>query len=91
MSAQRRIVHFSGTVQGVGFRYTTVRVAGRYDVTGYVRNTPNGQVEVVVEGAADQVEAFLSDLGERMASYIRQTAQQLAEPTGQFDGFTVRF
>lgn len=91
MSAQRRVVHFSGSVQGVGFRFTAVRAAGRYDVTGYVRNTPDGKVQVVVEGAADQIDAFLADVQDRMGGYIRGTTQQPAEPTGTLDGFTIRF
>ncbi len=41
---------FSGMVQGVGFRYQTERVARSFDVTGYVRNTHDGHVEVVAEG-----------------------------------------
>ena len=41
---------FKGQVQGVGFRYTTHRVAGRYDVTGFVRNLPDGTVEMLVQG-----------------------------------------
>ena len=91
MPAERRIVRFSGTVQGVGFRFTTVRAAGGYDVTGHVRNMPNGEVEIVVEGAADQIDAFLSDVQDRMGGYIRRTTQELAEPVGQMDGFTIRF
>ncbi|MHC4288506.1 MAG: acylphosphatase, partial [Planctomycetota bacterium] len=36
---------FKGRVQGVGFRYTTQRAASRYELTGYVRNLPDGTVE----------------------------------------------
>ncbi len=91
MGAQRRVVHFSGTVQGVGFRYATLRAAGGHDVAGYVRNLPDGRVEVVAEGSPHALDAFLADVQERMRGYIRRTAQQLGEPTGRFDGFNVRF
>ena len=91
MAPQRRVVHFSGTVQGVGFRYTAIRIAGHHDVTGRVRNLPDGRVEAVVEGDPDQIDAFLADVRDRMRGYIRQTTQQLAPPTGEFPDFNLAF
>ncbi|MHC4718019.1 MAG: acylphosphatase, partial [Planctomycetota bacterium] len=91
MSQQRRIIHFSGTVQGVGFRFTAIRVAVGFDVTGYVRNVRGGRVEVVVEGEPDQIDAFTGELCRRMEGYIRDVQQQVAEPTGQYGGFDVRY
>ena len=44
------MIHYSGRVQGVGFRYQTHRVAAGFEVTGTVRNLPNGRVELVAEG-----------------------------------------
>ena len=55
MALEQRIVNFFGTVQGVGFRYTTCRTARRYEVTGTVRNLPDGRVECVVEGEATEI------------------------------------
>ena len=46
----RRHCYFSGRVQGVGFRYTSRNIAINYDVTGFVRNLPDGRVELVAEG-----------------------------------------
>ena len=43
--------HFSGRVQGVGFRYLTRQLAQGFAVTGQVRNLPDGQVQVIAEGA----------------------------------------
>jgi acylphosphatase len=91
MPPQRRVVHFSGTVQGVGFRFTTVRVARDHDVTGQVRNLRDGRVQIVVEGAPEAIDAFLAEVHDRMGGCIRQTTQQLAEPTGQFTEFGVGF
>ena len=48
-------MYFSGHVQGVGFRYTTRSVASRFAVTGYVRNLPDGRVELVAEGGSGLV------------------------------------
>jgi acylphosphatase len=50
----------SGTVQGVGFRVSTVREATKYPgLRGYVRNLPNGDVEVLVQSSASAVEAMI--------------------------------
>ncbi|MBI5527247.1 MAG: acylphosphatase [Deltaproteobacteria bacterium] len=50
----------SGIVQGVSFRYFTVREAERLGVRGWVRNLPSGEVEAVAEGAPDAVEHFVA-------------------------------
>ena len=47
-------VTYRGRVQGVGFRYTARTVAAGYAVQGFVRNLPDGGVQLVVEGAADE-------------------------------------
>src|SRR5262245_5170422 len=71
-----KLVRYSGHVQGVGFRYATQRLAEGLPVAGYVRNLPDGDVEVVVEGDAEQVDALLTALGRQMAGYIAQCTQQ---------------
>ena len=91
MAKEQRIVHFSGTVQGVGFRYTACRLAESHDVAGSVRNLPDGQVECVVEGEAQDIDAFLADLVRSMGSYIRRQTQQKAPFSGKFSSFGVRF
>jgi len=91
MSRQRRLVQFSGDVQGVGFRYTAMRVAGGFDVTGYVKNLRDGRVEIVVEGAAEQVDGFLEALQDRMGYYVRNVTQQTSAATGEFGDFNIRF
>ena len=91
MATEQRIVRFTGNVQGVGFRWTTVRTAGGFDVTGYVRNVPDGSVECVAEGGSPEIDAFLSELRERMRHYIRDVTEQTAPATGSFADFGVRF
>lgn len=82
---------YSGRVQGVGFRYTARNLALNFDVTGFVRNLPDGRVELVVEGTAREVEAFLSALSERMTDFVRR-AEKHAEPaTGQFQAFQIAY
>jgi acylphosphatase len=84
-----KYVVYRGRVQGVGFRYTAHRIAQGYAVTGYVRNLPDGSVELVAEGADDQVEAFLTAMADRMVDYIRQTTVQERSPGGYTD-FSIR-
>ena len=56
----RRAAYYTGRVQGVGFRYTTQRIAADYPVDGFVKNLPDGRVELVAEGPPAQVQAFLA-------------------------------
>lgn len=90
MAAQQRIVTFSGNVQGVGFRYAACRMAAAYDVTGYVRNLPDGQVECLIEGESAQIDALVADIRQEMSHYIRNVSQQKAPAGGQFHGFGIR-
>ena len=59
MSKERRRVYYSGQVQGVGFRYTTHRLAQGFEVTGYVRNLDDGSVELLAEGEPAGLNRFL--------------------------------
>lgn len=87
---QHLTVHFSGHVQGVGFRYTTLQVAKEFEVAGYVQNLADGRVRLEAEGAARELEAFVAAIGERMHGYLRKTerVQQTRSPV--FQGFVIR-
>ena len=85
----RRHCYFSGRVQGVGFRYTTRNIAISYDVTGFVRNLPDGRVELVAEGPGSQVDGFIEAICDRMKSYIRQTSLNDEPASGQFPQFVI--
>lgn len=87
---QQREVHYQGRVQGVGFRYTTVHVAGRFQVTGYVRNLPDGRVLLVAEGEPAELDRFLSALEDEMARYIRRKEVVVRPATGEFRRFEIR-
>jgi acylphosphatase len=81
---------YSGRVQGVGFRYQTLHVARGYDVAGFVRNLPDGRVEMEAEGSAAELAAFAKAVAERMAGFIRgvETASGTRAPS--FKGFAIR-
>ncbi len=84
------IIHFSGRVQGVGFRYTTLQVAKEFEVAGFVRNLVDGRVEVEVEGERPEIERFVAAVQERMHGHIRNTERKAAARPAQFSGFTIR-
>jgi acylphosphatase len=86
----RRRCLFSGQVQGVGFRYTAREVAGGYAITGYVRNLPDGRVELVAEGEGKEIDAMLEALAERMEGFIKNRTADDSSATGEFRGFSVR-
>jgi len=88
---QRRVVHYRGHVQGVGFRYTAQAIAGRYDVSGFARNLPDGRVELVAEGEKHELVAFLDDVRERMIRHIRDERVDTQPATGEFTGFEIRY
>ena len=83
-------IHYSGHVQGVGFRYTTLQIAKEFEVAGHVRNLVDGRVEIEVEGTREEVTAFAQALEERMHGYIRKVEQTAARRAPQFRGFTIR-
>jgi acylphosphatase len=83
-------VYFSGHVQGVGFRYQTLQVAKGFEVSGFVRNLPDGRVQLEAEGAAGEVAAFVAAVQEQLESYIRKTERGAARRPAQFTGFAIR-
>jgi len=88
---RRMSVRFEGRVQGVGFRYTAVEVATRFEVTGYVCNQPDGSVTLIAEGAERDLVAFLHDLkSTHLGRYITDARCGWSPATGEFTGFSVR-
>jgi acylphosphatase len=84
------VVHFTGRVQGVGFRFQTLRVARGFEVAGFVRNLPDGRVELEAEGAPDEVAAFVAAVEEEMAGHIRKTERRAGRRPPTFAGFEIR-
>ena len=86
----RRTCHFSGRVQGVGFRYTVKNIAIQYNVAGYVRNLRDGRVELVMEGPPGDMEQLLGEVSSKMNTYIHNVATAEFPATGEFDHFYIR-
>ena len=82
---------FAGIVQGVGFRYTAIRIAMRAGVTGWVKNLHDGRVEIVAEGAEEVLDQLVRELRDHFHTYVRDVRVEWEEPTGEFAEFGVRF
>jgi acylphosphatase len=87
---ERQIIHYSGRVQGVGFRYTVRAAANGYNVTGYVQNLDDGRVRLVAEGKPEEIARFQTEVAERMSGYIRNVEEHKSSATGEFSGFSIQ-
>ena len=88
---QMRVV-FSGRVQGVGFRYTTCRIAQRFKLAGYVRNLDTGDVRVVAEGSESELIDFFNAIREsQLGRHIIREHLQWVNPTEKYEVFGVSF
>lgn len=91
MESHRRIeVTYSGTVQGVGFRYRARNIAQQFDVVGFVRNLDDGRVQIVAEGEKDELLEFVRDIDHQMARFIRHKEVAWHKAQNQFARFEIR-
>ena len=89
MAAYRYVVQ--GRVQGVGYRYFVLRIAGRQGLTGWVANQPDGSVRCVVEGPPDELDRIETWLRDGPPGAVVDAVQAVRMPaTGRFDRFEVR-
>ena len=90
-SNRRRLkVFYSGRVQGVGFRYATKTVATGFEISGTIRNLPDGRVELIAEGLRDELEAFRTAIrAEGLAGFIRDEQITWADAQNEFRGFEI--
>ncbi len=86
----RRRVIFHGRVQGVGFRFTAASIARRHPVVGYVRNLPDGSVELVAEAEPAVLERFLADIAAEFAGYIRRQTESEVPRDEPLSAFEIR-
>jgi len=87
--AQMQIL-YSGTVQGVGFRYSVKSVANGFEVTGTVRNLSDGRVELLAEGVKDELDAFRQGIRDSgLEHFIRKEDVIWNEPKNEFRGFEI--
>ena len=87
---ERQTAHFSGHVQGVGFRYTTQRVSRGFSVVGFVRNLPDGRVHLVAEGERSELNRFIDEIKDTLSGNIENVTIESGSATGEFDSFSIR-
>ena len=87
---ERRTLHFTGHVQGVGFRYTTQRIANGFEVGGFVENLPDGRVRVVAEGSSAELAAFVAQIQSTLSENISDVTMERAAATREFNSFSIR-
>jgi acylphosphatase len=83
-------VYYSGRVQGIGFRHTVKTVTMGFEVTGTVRNLPDGRVELVAEGRREELEAFRDAIrNEGLAGFIQSEQVHYGSAQNEFRGFDI--
>ena len=91
MNQIARHVIFKGRVQGVGFRYTTQRAASRYDLTGFVRNLPDGTVEALLQGTESNIQACIDEIKEYFSGYVRDIKSTDRPVNPQYYDFRITY
>lgn len=91
MSEAARHITFTGRVQGVGFRFTALRTAARFGLVGFVRNLPNGGVEMVAQGSPGDIEQCIRDIEETLTGYITETKIEKITPDLKYKNFKITF
>lgn len=83
-------IFYSGSVQGVGFRFAVKSTATGFEVTGIVRNLPDGRVELNAEGVREELEEFRKAIRESgLEHFIRNEDVAWSEAVGDFRGFEI--
>jgi len=90
MTSKRLHIFFSGSVQGVGFRFTTEKIAYDLGVNGWVKNLRDGRVEVLCEGDESALRLFLQRVRDAMSGFIDNVDAAWGDASGEFRGFQVR-
>jgi len=83
--------YYSGRVQGVGFRFTAEHIAGELGVTGWVKNLPDGRVEIVAQAKEDTLREFLEKIDQYFSRYISGAQVEWQGVVGEFREFDVKF
>jgi acylphosphatase len=83
--------YISGKVHGVGYRYNTRKVAIRLHLNGWVKNLPDGRVEIIAEGPRRNLEKFLEWLhqGPRMAK-VNRVQSKLTKESAEYRTFRIQ-
>jgi len=91
MGITAKHIVFTGRVQGVGFRFTALRIAKRWGLRGIVRNLPDGSVEMTAQGSDEDLNQCLQEINGYFGSYIKEkTIEEVAAST-RYEDFRITF
>ena len=82
-------IYFSGSVQGVGFRFTSKQVSRLFDIVGTVQNLADGRVKMICEGDPAQIRAFIEKVAQSTHGRVTDTEILDGPITGEFKGFEI--
>ena len=86
----RRVI-YEGRVQGVGFRFSVKEIAQGYELAGWVRNLPDGRVQLEAQGDDVEIEGFLRAIDDsHLRPHIQRKVVTPIELTGGLKGFQIR-
>ncbi len=92
MEMKRYRIIVRGVVQGVGYRYFTLREARDRGITGWVRNREDGSVEVVCEGKEKPLMEFIERLKQGpYSAIVKEVSIEEERYKGEFKNFEIRF
>ena len=77
-------------MQGVGFRYATKQLAKGFDVLGWVRNSPDGRVELQVMGEEEELDEFIQELHDSpLGHHIQEQEERTVPLLEEVSGFSI--
>lgn len=91
MPDKKSHIHYEGTVQGVGFRFSAEAFATSLGLKGWVKNLDDGRVEILCEGAEREIKIFLEKMTLTFGTYISHTDIEWGDAAGEYEGFDIRF
>lgn len=83
------IILFSGTVQGVGFRYTTLNYAREVNLMGWVKNLSDGRVEICAQGSKKVLKQFIDQVKNHFQGYITDCEVDFGDVKEEFKNFQI--
>lgn len=84
-------IFFSGRVQGVGFRWTAHSIASDFPISGWVKNLPDGRVELIAVGKKSDLDQFVEALKHRMRRQIVEHTLDTTPAVQHMPGFEIRY
>ncbi len=91
MGKKQAHILYSGTVQGVGFRYRTQSIAQSLNIKGWVRNLANGKVEIIAQANKKELDEFIVAVEDCFGDYIRDKQLDFQNAAEILKGFDISF